>query len=260
MKDLTFLPDHAFRPGSGLAPPLDWRWRRARHLFEAKKRPGRRDDRAVRSALKYLQKKEAGTRLRGLARAIDAALVLRQDSEQPRRWLVEALLLARATPEEAGRRMSEQAAVVRWYSRLFFDIQEHLGAVDWIVQIILAGRERHAIRADDQEFLMKFYAYHGGLLVLEDVLFYFEMPAPPPERGARLRWLRVRAAVLSRILPSSPRLLPLFPELIQLTDYQQLPAPEDDRPSQPLRVSVTLDELVAQVTQQAVAERSRVSA
>jgi hypothetical protein len=128
------------------------------------------------------------------------------------------------------------------------------------MQVILAGRERHLLRADDEEFLLKFYAYHGGLLVLDDVRFYFEMPAPPPERGARLRWLRVRTAILSRTLPSTARLLPLFPELIQLADYQQMPAPEDDRPSQPLRVSVTLDELVAQATQQVGAERSRVSA
>ena len=69
--------DEQIPPGRGLAPPPDWRWRRALYLFETARGPGHKDDRSIRSALAYLHARHADQadvlRERGMRKRVEDA-------------------------------------------------------------------------------------------------------------------------------------------------------------------------------------------
>jgi hypothetical protein len=227
-------------------PSPGWRWHRACQLFQAGKRAGRREDRAVTAALAYLRVREAGRKLSPTAQAIDQAITLHDGADARRRWLLEAYLLTSADVQEIALRTSEEEVVVAWYRDLVYAVRYYPEAHGWRTKIILDGRKRHKIQPDDQEFFLKLFANCGGVEVLEEVRAYFESPAPPHDSPEHLPWLRVRAAILARCLPASAESAALLFELQRLGETRLALAENQVSLLAPLRPAMTLDDLVKQ--------------
>src|SRR5262245_48099776 len=100
--------DHPIGATPGLAPPPDWRWRRALQLFECGSKPGRRDDKHIRAVLIYLSARTAWKRLRDPNPAIETAAALYQQDGR-RRWFLEALLLTGIDLVDVAGRVNEDA-------------------------------------------------------------------------------------------------------------------------------------------------------
>jgi hypothetical protein len=236
---------------AGAIRPPDWRWQRASWLYERRRRPGRHDDGALRACHAFLGQTQRGKARSAAARQVGQVIAQIRDGDARRRWLLEAWLLAGVGVEEAARRMCVSPVLAQWYHDLFFDVVERLFASDWVMKVILDGRERHAVRADDEEYMAKHYAYHGGPVMLEGVLAYFRIAEAAPGGPSpqclpeRLTWLRVRAALLARTLPADPGSVNQLFELRVLAEQGVDERKEALVLGSPIRPGVAVDDLVA---------------
>jgi hypothetical protein len=156
----------------------DWRWRRACWLVErGRYYSRRRDDAPTGRATHYL---------RALARSRlgrPGAAVLRNfadlhaarqlhESDAPTKVVIQARLLARQTSLAIALLTGVPVPVLDAYESLFFNVQGHLGARDWILAHAIGPRVRPGTMLPDAGAVLKSFAYHGGPLVLDAVLPY----------------------------------------------------------------------------------------
>jgi len=135
---------------------------------------------------------------------------LRHSPDALRRWEVEARLLAGESFAAVAAKTALTPGAVEGYTRLFFDVLDGLGAVDWVVVNVLRFTPDRPIAEDDAETFLRLYAYFGGTHVLDALLGFYRDPEPipldvtqvPPERRPRAALhLQIRAALAARCAP-----------------------------------------------------------
>lgn len=169
------------RAGDGPA----WRWSRVESLLALGQRPDWLDDPATVTAWQF----RSGTACsdvvpadvpQGTLAAVSAAHQL-YVANGPRRWQVEAWLLAGLTVEQVAGRVGVPAAVAGAYAETFFDVVGRLHAGDWVwayaVRVGLWG-PTDPTEAD----VWRYVAASGGPAVLELVVGdYLSLPGPAHE-------------------------------------------------------------------------------
>ncbi len=152
---------------------LAWRWESAVEIAESERDVlTHLDPPEVADAVEYLRARgrdESGREhARERWRDLDDACTLAQESG-PRRWEVEARILARQTDETIAARVGLTPATIRYYQRLFFSVREFLGAADWVT-VKAVGWGPFMLRLPTLGEIWKGLAYHGGAHVLELVI------------------------------------------------------------------------------------------
>lgn len=96
-----------------------------------------------------------------------------------RRAELEALLLTSMPLESIAQRLGFELATVDAYANLFFHVRDRLKAVDWMMNQVI-GRYPESHFAAEQERLWKYFAYAGGVLILDSVIAVtLGRPLPP---------------------------------------------------------------------------------
>jgi hypothetical protein len=217
---------------------LNWRFQRARLLHDARRRPGRKDDFWVRSALTWLRHQDHQERWAGPAgkqeqvRTVGEAHALSVTDALPR-WKLEAWLLTDASLEEVGQHCSLTPTTVETYGALFFDIRSRAKARGWVIHRVLPpGWSLLGLQPGDIASQLKLVALKGGALALEQAMHVLTLANSPLERiESDLEGLRkacsdllCRFALLLYTLPLSafrpPSLVILEALSRRLTDLQ----------------------------------------
>ena len=168
---MTFAESQLQNPQRALA----WRWERAHWLLDhARNYSQRRDDAATGRALSYLRALRRGVHTTGLARRFPALAQAHRlyVADGPVTHQIEARLLARQAPAEVAARVALPAEVVGVFEATFFHVGDRLDARDWITRQAIGWWQGRALRGRKSSAVLKAYAYHGGLAVLEAALPY----------------------------------------------------------------------------------------
>lgn len=108
-----------------------------------------------------------------LSKAFDLAR-----EKTPRRWQVEARLLAGQTSEEIAHRCDLPAAVVENFEIVFFNVRDRLEARDWVVCSLIGSPVWQGFGPDDIRRLWRFAGYFWGPVFLDVVI---AVTGPKPE-------------------------------------------------------------------------------
>jgi hypothetical protein len=95
---------------------------------------------------------------------------------------VQARLLAGQSPAEIASITSLPISLIKTYEAFFFQVTDRLHARDWITAKAVGWFCLDPTRGRDRATVLRAFAYHAGLLVLEAVLPYLlseTMPAEP---------------------------------------------------------------------------------
>lgn len=216
--------------------PPNWRWLRARWLYERGKRPARNiDDGWVARAWNYLTAIDRCTQDDASTQRLDAALReahwLYNRPGAREVWRLEAFLLTDEPAEAVAVRLGLPARTVRAYERLFYCVRDHAAAPDWIVKHVLGpgiwvGFGEHEIGR-----LWRAFAYFGGSEVLEIVTDVTTAggrqcrpdllgASPPQGHEGRIRE-RARMAVAAMMLPADTSEKPLAAVYARTRRYEQ---------------------------------------
>jgi hypothetical protein len=87
---------------------------------------------------------------------------------QNQRWLVEAHLLGRATPEQTAEFVGTEPDVVVWYEKLFFNILPYLKHEGYIINVVIGEAIHRGITDRDFDLLWKSIAYSWGYPALQE--------------------------------------------------------------------------------------------
>jgi hypothetical protein len=164
------MPDLDLR--SPFRPPW-WRWGLAREHRRAGRLPARLDDRWVRRARRVLSAlAESGgdldhPRVIAVDPAVVAAYRFHSSGDARLRAEVEARLLAGQDDAAIASRVDLLVDVVGAYDRLFFDVREHFGAIDWIGAVVLGPRFLDGTGKGDPELAARIVGYTLILLALD---------------------------------------------------------------------------------------------
>jgi hypothetical protein len=157
--------------------PPDWRWQLAVDLAEETTGPFRPcRDPAVRSAKRFWRwwadcRGEADRRL--LARRMpimDQAFRVYSDPGGVTRSALEARVLANEPPEAIAAKGATEAAVVRAYELIFYDVRGRLQSPDYILNRAIGPRLRDYTTGWDYDLVWKFFGYVGGAFVLDEIM------------------------------------------------------------------------------------------
>jgi hypothetical protein len=207
--DVDVLPLRFPLPFNPCSPP-NWRWQLAESI--AKPRPGRKprwlkeySDRYVLMAVQHLQ----GTAPESTDReAADQARRLHRASG-PRRWRLEARLLAGLSVEEVAAAEQLPPQVIEAFTALFFDVRDGLGATDYILLQAIANRpDSLTPRGRGQK--VKRLGYQCGPFILSALLL---------ELGSDTPWDRA-------VVGPDPSLGPHLRALLLVQDLPDLPGEE----------------------------------
>lgn len=215
--------------------PPDWRWLRAVRLVEDGRRGSRRlDDDRVRKAVRFVRqvRRRLGDAVRARLAArwpgVFKAHALFSTSPCWDRWELEARLLTEEPIDRIAARLCLDAQAVVAYHDLFFDVRHRLRSKDWIANHVLGQSARGGQAQADVGALLKWYAYHGGPLVLDSVLDYLRHPPAVPDRPERLGseefrslcdQFLVKGSILGGTLPAGdPRSLKKLALIAEATD------------------------------------------
>src|SRR5262249_51613606 len=163
------------RPAPSRSPA--WGWERALNLVRTGRSFSRRDDALTGLAAAYLRalsrrRHESGPRnLPPRYRDVHAA---RRLHEQGGRTAVEAQarLLAGQPTEEVARITDVPPAVVKMYEGLFYNVTDRLHARDWVPTRAVGWWRFDPARGRDAATVLRAYAYHGGLPLIDAALPY----------------------------------------------------------------------------------------
>jgi hypothetical protein len=208
--------------------PVDWRWRRAEAIrLGLLPTPGLRPDPWVRQAIRF-QDEHAGKgdspcpELARLDPAVFGAFQVRSSVEpRPRREL-EARVLAKQTTCEIAARLDLTTDVVEAYERLYFDVRDRLGAVDYIMAVVIGHNLHDGFAADEIDKVLKVYAYGYGPNVLDALIEELEVGGgTTPAVAGNCKLARsVRMAITARSIPvnqqTAPGLVRLNARLLEL--------------------------------------------
>ena len=89
-----------------------------------------------------------------------AHAIVEQDG--PRRWEVEAQLLAGQTDEAIGAQCDLPPDVVKCYETVFFSVRSRLGARMWVCNQVIGSGIHRGFSDDEVGPLWATYAYFGG--------------------------------------------------------------------------------------------------
>jgi hypothetical protein len=155
----------------------EWRWEKARWLREngmyARKGV---EDAGVIMAKEY-QAKEAACRNNSereyLFRKYPGIYTAKEIFRRPEktvRWMIEAYLLARATPTEIYDATSVKPETVIWYERLFYNVTPYLKHDSYISNVVIGTIIQHGIMERDFDGLWKLIGYAAGPTALREWL------------------------------------------------------------------------------------------
>jgi predicted RNA-binding Zn ribbon-like protein len=121
----------------------------------------------------------ARERLFSKSRAAYYAWQLSQDETagsfgQRMRYVVEARLLAGEDDETIAKRLQTLPETIAWYEKTYFNIRDRMSARDWIVQHIFCRSAVAGIEGQPYDFTPKLFAYFGGPLALDGILYQLE--------------------------------------------------------------------------------------
>jgi len=97
------------------------------------------------------------------------------DFGQRLRYVVEARLLAGEDDETIADALHTLPEGIDWYEKTYFNVRDRLDAKDWIIQHILHRAAMSGIAAQPYDFTAKMFAYFGGSLALEGVMYQLEL-------------------------------------------------------------------------------------
>jgi hypothetical protein len=166
---------------------LDWRWGRARQLLADGRRPSPlRDDAGTVAAVRFLRA-EAGCGSDGdRARLDNQWLALRAArqlaaGDAPRRWEVQARILAGQGDEEIAQSCGLTAEAVRWFEALFFQVRDRLTrGRDWIMFRAVGGGPWNCFAGEQPGTVWRYAGYRGGPRLLE-LFIAVTMDKPLPD-------------------------------------------------------------------------------
>jgi hypothetical protein len=146
--------------------------------------------------------------------AIDRAYRLYCRRASFQRWEAEARLLAGEAFDQVAEKCDCRATTIEAYHSVFFDVQDRLGAIDYIANSVIGPRRLSGLTAADVDILLKLFSYGGGPLVLDGLVRYYRRPLAIPARwdgldDAALAEVRsqllVRGTILALTSPADPK-------------------------------------------------------
>lgn len=224
---------------------LDWRWQRAGQLLEPRARRRRWDDawvvraRRFRKALARYVGDLRHPRLAGTDPDVLGACLLFR-GEPPRRWQLEARLLAGQADTEIAARMCLPAGTIEAYESLFYGVRHALKSSDWIMARAIGARAYDDRYAADMDILLKRVGYHCGPLFLDRLIEALD-PSSTPADPSLAQQFRLMAKVLTTPLTAKNGLL-----MIRLhAEFERLLRAEADQSAGPVMkpLIVELDEV-----------------
>jgi hypothetical protein len=236
---------------------LDWRWRSALDIAQSERRIlTDLDPPEVVDAVRYLRAQAQNDRDDGDHRwaDLDAAFQLAQ-LDEPRRWEVEARILARQTDETIAAHVGLSPTTIRLFETLFYNVRDSLDASDRVL-LRAIGWVACMSRPPTVGELWKGFGYNGGAHVLELVIATtMDRPLPAwtrtmpgagdPTFEERLR-LRCRLAVDGMMLPVD--MDPLKLGRLHLDLLAREAAQRDEEPAYGLQTRV--EQMLAETTLQ----------
>jgi hypothetical protein len=102
------------------------------------------------------------------------------------------------------------------YHDLFFEVRPHLGARDYIVNVVIGAKAHSGLSEHDHDVLLKLFGYAHGPRAVDALIRYYRSPPEVPLSLAALTaadlnelhlMLAVKGAILARTLPSNLTLL-----------------------------------------------------
>lgn len=146
-----------------------WRWLRAHWLREHSKRPRQSDDDWLRRAYRAVGHLRHDPRqLARLDPHVNRGLGVFERGDHVRGAL-EARLLSGATFNAVAEQSGLPVESVEAFHHLFFDVQPHLHAVDWIALSALGISYFRTPAKDDLSAVWKYFAFVGGIRAFEIV-------------------------------------------------------------------------------------------
>jgi len=150
--------------------PPDWRWDRVtKAVGNGRSLSRSRDDSHVQRGVKMLKALRDGNGgeediARRYPAEYEAHLIHTRREERGVRWMLQAGILARQTPEVLGEYLAIDPATVEAYEKLFFDVRDKLGHSGYIVTHVFEVRASYACDNVNQAISrwLAQVAYHAG--------------------------------------------------------------------------------------------------
>jgi hypothetical protein len=194
--------------------PPSWRYEDARRLAGGEEAEWPADDPAIVACAEYCRAMNAAeddTEKAAVKRHWSTIAAAHEIAGQndPRRWELEARLLARQTDDEISVRCGLPPEVVFCYEELFFNVRCRLEAWGWICNQVIGPGLQNRFADHEVGPLWLAFAYHGGPLVLDALLGAFHAAWRSGEPAILSTYLRpntgitpqIQAAVAAAILP-----------------------------------------------------------
>lgn len=182
------------------APP-HWRWQVAERIAEGSTARERYTDGAVQDAVNFLLSGNDAERFSALHAA---HTVFERDDLV--RWQLEGWLLAGLPDAEIAECCRLSPGTVSTYERLFCDVRENAGAIDWLlIHLVGAGRFR-GFRNDEVRQFLAWSALAGGPLIVKTLVRALPRKRRKPELVDYLRNgvdLNIRSYVAASVFPTT---------------------------------------------------------
>jgi len=144
-----------------------WRWERAREIIAVGKHVSRkRDDQDTARAVLFKRSLDRCHSQRQLSRlekkwpTIFQAFHLAQ-TDDPKRWRIEAMILAGLSDKEVAARCSIKPETIRWFEAIFFCVRDRLQAPDWI-RWVIGISSMNRFDPDNLRRLWLVFGFHSG--------------------------------------------------------------------------------------------------
>jgi len=194
--------------------PVDWRARDAESVIAGEGTEwAHADDPYVAGYAAYLRSLAAGD-VEPVPAAASQWSAIRTAHEiaqrdNPRRWEIQARLLAKQSDAEIAVRCSLSPDVISYYETFFFNVRPRLRAWVWVCDEVIGPGLQNGFADHEAGPLWMAFAYHGGPLVLDALLDAFHVAWRPGEPATLSVYLRpnvgitpqIQAAVAAAILP-----------------------------------------------------------
>jgi hypothetical protein len=163
------------RPSSHCRP-VDWRWHLAGRLAQGALVPDSWVDQHILAARDFqVLLADAGEAdLEYLAEwmpGLFTAHSLYQRGPDPVRFEVEARILAKESFDSIARKCQLSVPAITAYEALFFNVLDRLGVISYITHIVIGPKLHEGLTPSDIDVLWKFYGYHGGSHVLDQLIY-----------------------------------------------------------------------------------------
>ena len=168
-----------YRKSSPLRP-VDWRWRKALAMAEAKRTPDRfSEDKLVQAACKFYALIEGVENpweyysKHIFNEAIsDAYAIYSQSDAKLTKWELEARILAREDIKTISNHMCLTPKCIKWYESLFFNVLDRIDNASWIVHHALGKLVFYGASERDLDAIWKFCGYFHGPDKLNWLLYH----------------------------------------------------------------------------------------